>query len=99
MGDRNFDFSEFLPTQFDPDGSKALAHAEETGRARAEALIKAEKIEADAQAARYLAEMNCPPDLVEFGINHGIPTFAGVTWMSGFVQGWRMACSRSARKS
>lgn len=49
---------------------------------------------ADAEATRYLAEMECPPDLIEWGERHRIPMFAEFTWMAGFVAGWRAAHSR-----
>lgn len=83
---------------FDPDGSRALRNAEEDGAAKAAHRIHIERIAADAEATRYLAEMNCPEDLIEWGRAHGIPTFAEQTWLAGFVQGWRMACARRQAK-
>lgn len=46
---------------------------------------------ADAEALAYLAAMECPLDLQEWGERHNIPTFAQLTWQAGFIQGWRMA--------
>ena len=67
---------------------------------RAEMLAEASAQErqriADAEATRYLAEMVCPPDVVDFGRRHGIPTFAEVTWQAGFMAGWRAAQTRKA---
>lgn len=81
--------------QFDPDGAKALAHAEEDGAAKAANRVAREKRMADAEATRYLAEMDCPEDVIEFGKRHGIPVFAEATWMAGFMQGWRLAVARA----
>jgi len=93
MNDRNILWGiNFL--EFDQDGEKALAHARQDGRSKADRLIEAERIKADAEATRYLAEMNCPADLIDWGRNHNIPIFAEMTWMNGFIQGWRMAVSR-----
>ena len=68
--------------------------AEERGRRDAAMTVESERREGDAYAAAYLAELNCPADLVEFGRNHNIPTFAEMTWQAGFVAGWRMAVAR-----
>ena len=46
---------------------------------------------AEAKAARLLAERECPPDLTEWGRVHGIPNFAEMTWMAGFLAGMRVA--------
>ena len=35
--------------------------------------------------------MNCPPDIVEFGMRHNIPNFAEQTWKAGFMAGLRAA--------
>jgi len=96
MNDRNIPWgTTFL--EFDPNGEKAIAHAQDDGKLKAERLIEAERIRADAEASRYLAEMNCPADLIEFGRNHNIPMFSEFTWQAGFIQGWRMAVARSRR--
>lgn len=46
---------------------------------------------AEAKAARLLAERECPPDLIEWGRAHGIPAFAEMTWVAGFLAGMRVA--------
>lgn len=45
--------------------------------------------ESNAAAAAYLAETQCPPDVIEWGKAHGLPTWAEVTWQAGFLQGWK----------
>jgi hypothetical protein len=96
MADQNYwaQPGALVPAIFDADDSKMLAHARGDGEAKAKARIESERIAADAEATRYLAEMNCPDDLRTFGANHGIPTFAEATWMAGFVAGWRLAVAR-----
>jgi hypothetical protein len=83
--------SNILGEALDRSADDRARHA---GRAQAEKRIERERIEADAEATRYLAEMNCPADLIEWGKNNGIPAFAEVTWTHGFMAGWRMACAR-----
>lgn len=51
---------------------------------------------ADAEALRYLAEMACPADVVDFGKRHDMPFFAEATWNNGFMAGWRAAQTRKA---
>ena len=51
---------------------------------------------ANAEAMRFLAEMMCPADLLDWGRRHGIPAFAEVTWNAGFMAGWRAAQTRKA---
>lgn len=68
--------------------------AKRRGERDAEMLAELERREADAYAARYLAEAHCPVDLVEWGKNHNIPTFAEFTWQAGFLAGWRMCAAR-----
>lgn len=53
-------------------------------------ISRAERV-ATAKAARLLAERECPPDLIEWGRIHKIPTFAKVTWQAGFLAGMRVA--------
>jgi hypothetical protein len=95
-----------------PDFAKFLAPASEicnalaaiggkpvaTGAAAAEQTIRAGRVKAGAEALRYLAELQCPPDVVEFGRNHKIPLFAEVTWQGGFVAGWRLATAYFERQ-
>lgn len=38
--------------------------------------------------ARQLAQELCPVDVKEFGARHALPTFAEVTWQTGFIQGY-----------
>ena len=96
MGDSR-DWDILGPVTIDPDGMKAMRRAEDYGAAKASRQIHIERIAADAEATRYLAEMECPEDLIEWGKNHNIPTFAEVTWMAGFMRGWRMAVARSEK--
>lgn len=73
--------------------------AKELERAEA-AAVKAASIRqqaAEAHALRELAEMHCPPDLIEYAKRHSIPTFAEATWQAGFMQGWKMGLARMAR--
>lgn len=60
-------------------------------------ITHAERI-ANAKAARLLAERECPPDLIEWGRAHGIPTFAEVTWQAGFLVGMRVAMLEKAKE-
>ena len=46
---------------------------------------------AEHKALQYLAEFECPVDVVEWGKHHNIPTFAEVTWQAGFSKGWNLA--------
>lgn len=62
---------------------------EEQDRLEAQAIMADAERRAAALAAEILAERECPPDLVEWGQAHGIPTFASVTWQAGFIAGIR----------
>lgn len=53
---------------------------------------------AQEKAARLLAERECPPDLIEWGRLHLIPTFAEFTWQAGFLAGMRVAMLGAAPK-
>ena len=68
------------------------------GESEAEKRIRMERIAADAEATRYLSEMDCPATVREFGRRHNIENFAEFTWLAGFQQGWRMACARADKK-
>jgi hypothetical protein len=65
--------------------------SEQDGKSDALTQIGLATRRADAKAARLLAERECPSDLIEWGKAHGIPTFAEVTWQSGFLAGMRVA--------
>ena len=41
--------------------------------------------------SKPLVDMNCPSDIVEFGMRHNIPNFAEQTWKAGFMAGLRAA--------
>ena len=41
--------------------------------------------------SKPLVDMNCPSDIVEFGMRHNIPNFAEQTWKAGFMEGLRAA--------
>jgi hypothetical protein len=68
-----------------------IEFAEQDGKSDALMQIGLATRRADAKAARLLAERECPSDLIEWGRAHGIPTFAEVTWQSGFLAGMRVA--------
>lgn len=95
MGDRNDPWT--FPLQFDPLGEKALRHAEEDGVAKARNQIEREGRMAESEALRYLAEVECPNDLIEWGRNHKIENFAELTWINGFMAGWRAMTERRER--
>lgn len=54
---------------------------------------------AEACALRELADMRCPEDLKEWGERHGIPTFAEMTWMTGFAAGYAAGLARLPKQS
>ena len=41
--------------------------------------------------SKPLVDVNCPPDIVEFGMRHNIPNFAEQTWKAGFIAGFKAA--------
>ena len=86
-----------LPRTFKPFGLSEEELACEKGQSDVLKKISVERIRADAAATQYLAEMECPADLIEWGRSHGIPNFAEFTWSAGFVHGWRMAVARGLR--
>lgn len=55
-----------------------------------------EHARADAAALWVLAEMNTPPDIIEFGERHKMPELAKHLWQSAFVAGWRAHHKASA---
>jgi hypothetical protein len=82
-----------LPRIFDTFGAERdLAAANQA--AERNAMLRQQAT--DAEATRYLAEMTCPADVVEFGRRHAIPSFAEFTWQAGFMAGWRAAQTRKA---
>jgi len=65
--------------------------AHHDGETDAKNVLSVAQRRAHAKAAHLLAAASCPPDLIEWGHRHGIPTFAEVTWMDGFATGMRTA--------
>jgi hypothetical protein len=47
------------------------------------------KIRAAINRCHIMAEMICPADIIEWGIEHGIPEFARMTWQAGFQAAMR----------
>jgi hypothetical protein len=76
-----------------------FGNAEREAVLRAKRAMEAEKNAADAEAAIYLAQLHCPPDVVAFGNRHKIPEFAKLTWNAGFIQGWRAAQSQKLKEA
>lgn len=70
---------------------------EREGEERAAARLARERQIAAAEARAYLAAMNCPEDVKEFGRLLGVPTFSEMTWEAGFTQGWNMAVAAMNR--
>lgn len=52
----------------------------------AERQARLRKQTAEVQALAYLAEMQCPASVIEFGKRHGIEKFAEFVWQHGFSQ-------------
>jgi hypothetical protein len=77
-----------MKTEPNSFGSIFAAHG---GKQRADQQLAEATGRANAIAARLLAARECPPDLIEWGRIHGIPTFAEVTWQAGFLAGMRAA--------
>jgi hypothetical protein len=59
------------------------------GEAEADKALSMAEHAANAKAAKLLAAQECPTYLIEWGRQHGIPTFAEVTWQAGFLAGMR----------
>lgn len=64
---------------------------------RAAKIVGNRQRAADAIATAELAALSCPPDLIEWGRIHGIPTFAELTWQAGFAAGWRAFLAATGR--
>lgn len=62
---------------------------EEPGESEAATRRALEDAKADEAALWALAELNTPPDIVEFGERHKMPELAKYLWQSAFVTGWR----------
>ena len=83
MGDRNF-FDRAFPALFQKD-EVAEREAELAAKRLREQRL-AEQTIAHEQAWR-----ECPEDVKDFGRRHGIPNFAEVVWLNGYMAGYKQA--------
>lgn len=86
-------FNKLDPRPIDKKFADAFRDVEDLERAQLESdkKLRIARMAADAYALAYIAACECPDDLKQFGKNHGIPTFAEMSWQAGFIAGWRMA--------